>query len=629
MFSKTLHIFAIGTPALLMLAVIAVFIAPRFIAEEKALRNGGSHIKIDDSLWLVSYENVANFAALKAKNEHRYEKRHHADHLTRNQGQWYWLGLEISPEKQKELILSQATWMIAGQFFGSIEVFIDDKLIRTGSLEDVRSPLILDLSSYLSKERLSHTAPLTIAIHIHHEMGEPFPDMLHESAFLTKFQIDLYRRSKLLHDSTLVSLACGAALALGLFFFALWLGGVRKQEMSAFASFALLHAVIQAGYIDVVWVSMGALQWHRLNFVTSSYEMIMTIWLGLSLARIRSRNVMLALGTLLTLPWAIFITDLMAGEIYQLVLRIWTIGSPLAYAASAITCFLQARLVSSEHRRDLIDSQRVMKLSASCVILTAMALAQHYATTVQADIRLVNVVLLAGLAAIVVHEYRRQELFLRRAPLSKYHQRANLPERIRCVLATIDLKRSESLYRFGAEHGAGGRFVNEIMSKFYLALVDTGGEVIQTEGDALTFFFDCETTPNAVDHTIKAIAKLDFILRAHLEEKSSTVDGYPREICLRAALDLGAIRPTWQRFDGRNVPGWEQAGGSHVFVDLARLMEAESKTVQADRSAIVLKPEFANESSAQVLKVNEVAIKHGRLMRFSVIPLEQPTSLAA
>ncbi len=629
MLPKSLHVAAVGMPAIIMIAISLVFVLPNFIKEEKAVRENHLRFPVRDNLWLVAYNDVSSFAELKALNEHRYEKRHHANYLSQRENEWYWLGLEISPEQQAELARSKATWMVAGQFFGSTEIYINDTLTQTGSLEDVRTPLILDLTSHLTPANLALAKPLTIAIHIRHEMGEPFPDMLHETAFAAKSEIDLYRRGNHLHRSTWVSTAFGAALALGLFFFALWIGGVRKQEMAAFASFSLLHAVIQAGYIDVVWVSMGAIQWHRLNFVTSTYEMVMTIWLGLSLARIRSRGAMALLMGMFIAPWSIFATSLQAGEIYQLVLRIWTFGSPAAYALSAAITFMQARLVSSEHRRDLVDSQRVMKLYASCVILIAMAFAQYYATTVQADIRLVNVVLLAGLAAIVVHEYRRQELFLRRAPLSKYHQRANLPERIRCVLATIDLKKSESLYRFGAEHGAGGRFVNEIMSKFYLALVESGAEVIQTEGDALTFFFDCDTTSNVVDRTVKAITQLDTILQVHLDEKSSTLRGYPNEIRLRAALDLGAIRPTWQRFEGRDVPGWEQAGGSHVFVDVARLMEAEAKTMDSNLSTIVLKPEFAEESNTPVLQMREVDIKHGRKMKISVLALSHHQTNAA
>lgn len=617
----------VGAPAFAMVLALGLFILPRFVREDASVRDHSFAEKIDEKQWLVSYDAVSDFKELASKREYRDQKRTHSVELNRRQGRWYWLGLEISPERLRRLASARATWLFAGNFYGSLQVFIDDRLSRTGTRADVRDPLILDLTPLLTRERLAGKEPLRIAIRIRHEMGEPFPDMLNESGFATQAQIEIYRRWALMHDSILVSISFGAALALGLFYLALWLSSARKQEMAAFAAFGLLHAAIQAGYISFVWIQMGALEWHRLNFVTSVYEVVMTVWLGLSLARLRSRWVLLAVAGFLLAPWAIFLTSMTAGDIYQVVLLIWNYGTTSGYLAAALLCLSQARLVSAERSLESIDLQRVVKLHASWIILLLMAAAQYEAARMWIDIRVVNVALLAGLAAIVVHDYRQQDLFVRRAPLSKYHQRAELPERVQCVLATVDLKRSESLYRYGAMSGVGGACVVEIVSKFYRHVTDAGGEVLQTEGDSLMFFFDCETTAGAVDRAVTAVRALDRILRKHLEEQSRLarpISGvpFPADLRLRAALDRGAIRPTRQRFEGRDVAGWEQAGGSQVFVDVARLMEAESKTVPTDRSSIALKPELAPEVRGAAPEAGEVEIKHGRMLKFAIVSLD-------
>lgn len=66
----------------------------------------------------------------------------------------------------------------------------------------------------------------------------------------------------------------------GLFFFALWICGIRKQELAAFAAFGVLHAVIQATNVPLLFELIGMHNWHRLNFVTATYETLFVWWSG-------------------------------------------------------------------------------------------------------------------------------------------------------------------------------------------------------------------------------------------------------------------------------------------------------------------------------------------------------------
>lgn len=195
------------------------------------------------------------------------------------------------------------------------------------------------------------------------------------------------------------------------------------------------------------------------------------------------------------------------------------------------------------------------------------------------------------------------------------------------------MKRSEALYRFGAERGLGGRLVAEIISRFYKEIAERGGEVIQTEGDSITFFFDQSENHHALSSALNSIQALNEDLKRHLKEAQEREEpGFPMDLRLRAAVDVGAIRPVWQRFEGRDVPAWEQARNSTVFLDLARLMEAEGKLGNPESSIVCRQMILASEQAPlnqkafpEFLKSGRtdltVEIKHGRKMDVALIPL--------
>lgn len=83
------------------------------------------------------------------------------------------------------------------------------------------------------------------------------------------------------------------------------------------------------------------------------------------------------------------------------------------------------------------------------------------------------------------------------------------------------------------------------------------------------------------------------------------------------------------------MPGWEQAQNSTIFVDLARLMEAESKVgMKAESSIICSETLFLLGGVPAILSENpfkaNVEIKHGRRVDVSIVTLtNEPTSAAA
>lgn len=613
-------VIATGFPAVIALAAMVFVISPTFIRESKSIKPDSFVVNFHYSAWRVLYRD--NRADLLTKGIMR-EQYAHGLELDKRHGEIYWVGLKVTREMLDQAKRGQADQLMSGYFYGTHEAFIDDVKVASGGAQDQRRPLVVQLTD----EMLNRPDGFTFSVRIRHDLQEPYPDTLYFVGLATKEQIEQHRRWSDFQYNITPSIAMGVNLAFGLFFFALWACGVRKQELAAFAAFGILHSVIQATNIPLVFEFMGIQNWHRLNFVTTCYETLFVLWLGLALARIRSHAVMICSAIAITVPWAVFLTDYTAMQIYSVVLRLWRYGSTGSYFVAAFLCFSQARLVAHQHRRDLVDGARELKLNLSWVALCLMGLLSIWSYFHYIDVRIFNAVLLGGLAAVVVHDYARQEQYVRRAPLSKYHQLARLPDRVPCVLATIDLKRSEKLYRFGADRGLGGAFVVEIITNFYKVITERGGEVIQTEGDSITFFFDQDDAPDALEKVVTSVRDLDRDLRKHLVEHAvGDFSSYPVDVRIRAALDVGAIRPVWQRFEGRDVPGWEQAQNSTIFVDVARLMEAESKVGEKDESSIICSEQlFQSAGVPAILSVNpfkaNVEIKHGRRVDVSIVTL--------
>lgn len=620
---------AIGFPAVIALAAMLFAISPTFVREAKSIAPDDFAVNFHYSAWRVLYAD--NRADVLKKGIMR-EQYVHALELDKRHGEIYWIGLKVTREMLDQAKRSKADQLMSGYIYGTHEAFIDDVQVASGGSKEQRRPLVVQLTD----EMLNRPDGFVFSVRIRHDLQEPYPDTLYFVGLATKEQIEQHRRWSDFQFNITPSIAMGVNLAFGLFFFALWVCGVRKQELAAFAAFGILQGVIQATNIPLVFEFMGIQNWHRLNFVTTCYETLFVLWLGLALARIRSRAVLVFSAVAITLPWIVFLTDYSAMQIYSVVLRLWRYSSTSSYFVAAFFCFSQARLVAHQYRRDLVDGARELKLNLSWVALCLMGLLSIWSYFHYIDVRIFNAVLLGGLAAVVVHDYARQEQYVRRAPLSKYHQLARLPDRVPCVLATIDLKRSEKLYRFGADRGLGGAFVVEIITNFYKVITERGGEVIQTEGDSITFFFDQDDAPDALEKAVTSVRDLDRDLRKHLMAQAlGDYSGYPVDVRIRAALDVGAIRPVWQRFEGRDVPGWEQAQNSTVFVDVARLMEAESKVGEKQESSIICSEQlFQSAGVPAILSINpfkaNVEIKHGRRVDVSIVTLSsEPQNSAA
>lgn len=626
-----LTVLAVGMPTVLVTLLLLIGFFPPVLKEFFRESPRDFSVKYYQDSYITSYDDFGD-TEIKKSMEQLWEKKNyremlaHSSKLDTMHGKTYWIGLDISAASAAEALQKQAFYFYIGYLYSNKwEVFIDDKIILTGGKEHIRKPVVLQLNSILREKKDG----FKISIRIKHDMQEFYPDILFFTGFANELQNISLTNAENYDLLVTNSMAFGLNFALGLFFLALWLCGVRKQELAAFAAFGLLQAYVQGAKLPLIPEYVGFLNMHRLNFISTFYEALTILWLGLSISRIRSFTVLTGLFVLLIAPWSIFLTQATANEIFYYIWKMSRWSTPFSYWIAAFICFSQARLVSVQHRLDLVDSERVLKLHLSWIALAVMGFLVWHGNAFYLDFRIYNSFLLLALSAVVVHDYRKQELFIRKAPLSKYHQRAKLPEKVPCVLATIDLKSSESLYAFGSASGVGGEYVVEIISKFYRTITDKGGEVIQTEGDSITFFFDLEEFKNSFSMIISAVRELDQQLKKHIQlSKLKLGNNYPDQIRIRAAVDAGAIKPCWQHFEGRDVPSWEQTSNSNIFVDVARLLEAESKVGNKSKSSLIIKNNAESQSSEnfELKDLNvistSVTIKHGRNLDVKIASLD-------
>lgn len=243
-----------------------------------------------------------------------------------------------------------------------------------------------------------------------------------------------------------------------------------------------------------------------------------------------------------------------------------------------------------------------------------MGSVHYFAGAADVDPRIMNSALLAVLSVVVIHEYQRQESQARKTPMSKYHMRIELPPAIPCVLCVLDIKSSESLFQTGITKGLGGSYVQSIIDGLSNVVTSSGAEIIQAEGDALAFFLPMEGPAKQLARATDILLKCD----SHLRDQN---------IYFRAAISEGEIKPLWQEIQGQRRPAWAQAGNSNVFVENARLLEAEKLLKLGECSVLITMKSTLDRWSNDMIEYHwtewsqPVPSKHGKQIDIALLKL--------
>lgn len=629
--SKTLLLF-LGLPILASVIILCLIFIPSFVKEKKfnkqldfieALKSQDwKALYVDPKPDAASWDNC--FADLMCpgnpeskvlfdNGEIRGDK--HEKIVSELRGKRFWIGRKFTARQLTDWKKAGADKIILGYFYATYELFLDGKKKLTRDGLTSRLPLILDIPENTEKD-------VFVAIRILHDMDEPFPDALFVSGVLSDYSLERHLRDNEFQTLVKPSLAIGFSLALGFLFLLLWLVSWKRQEFAAFSASAILQAASQLLLIHFVWLHIGNYYYHRIAFVLSWYHALVIIFIGLAVARIRTWYSSLFMLIMLVIPWLFFLTDWTTDQFYYGALSVYRIFEFSSYFIAIALILLQARLVSQK-RGELWDPYREHKLYLFALLLLFMALVQIMGDVAVWDIRVIfSEVVISILAIFMVQEYGRQSNFVSRSPISKFHQLAKSISELPCFIFSLDLKNSETLFRMGAEQGIGGSLVKKLMYQLSNLVVEKGGEIITAEGDSMIAFVPItQSTEESLKKIVQICIELEKSLKQYLQ-----LTNLSDEFKLRIALDKGNIRPIWHEIGGKKLPGWEQVGTSTVFVDLARMLEAESKLNSRDITALVTTPELKANinllNTGLSFKSAAAVIKHGRNLNVDIAVLD-------
>lgn len=616
-------LFLWGAPLVTVTLILWAACGPSFSIEHRFVDSGGFAQKIDDGQWrtlhsdprpdLTHWSDCADDAACPG-NPHNPSlfagsKRDggHAAVVQTLRGKRYWIGLVLSRNDLAEWTRKGASHLLIGYVYGSAEVFADGKSLFVRDAVTSRLPITIDLPEKPAKS-------LYVAVRILHDMDEPFPDVL-DSAVVNALQLEKYLRKSEFENVVRPCLVLGYNLALGLLFALMWAAAPRRQEFAGFSTYCLVNAAKAGQLLHLVWLHSGGHLFHRLFFILACYSLLSALFMALTIARLRTWYTAAGFTVLLGLPWLLLLMPWGTDQFFANADFIYRHFETPAYLLAAALILLQARLVA-EKRGELIDPYREHKLYIAAFTFLALPFVHLVIDSGVIDVRSVSMSLMM---LMVIQEYGSQTRALGRSPQSRYHQLATPVTEVPCVAVSLDLKNSERLFNLGVESGRGGDIVKELMQRLLGKVDAAGGVLLSSEGDSLIFML-----PDDGDASLRRAVELCLTLHGTLKAFLAQAK-FPAEFELRLALEYGRIKPVWNEMGSKQVPGWTQVGSSTVFVDMARMLEAESKLCSRSMTSIVLKPAAAQRVRAFYPRLTfesvSANIKHGRRLDLEVATL--------
>jgi hypothetical protein len=598
-------------------AVFATTVAPQFVKEFKSFALGTPALTYDYRRWHVVYGDSWNREISLAACENnplclarpenpilwqshyrRADRDQHFERLSRMPGHAYWLGLVIPAEDRAEARRLGYSQFLLGQLNGAFEIYLNGRLFRKSGEEPLRHPLILSqLDHFLPND----AGPLHLAVKVTHNLGSPYPDILTDpvrAGFASPEAVSFYSRAEVFERQSAPFFFAGVFFSLGVFLLLVWITSKEKMEYSAVAAFSLLHGVQAALAMSLVYANLGESLAARARVLLWGLEFTVVALLGLTLSRARFTligRIVPVLGALAFAPVLFVRNPFTLVEMGEVVSN--GILLPMAFFFSAFLCFAQFKLLRADHLLAKLEENRHQRLGAYTAMFVAMGTLHlgHFLFLYRglgmepAVYRYASVLFVVAMGTLAVKRNGDLTKLMSRGIMSRYHRRLDLPEKVSGALLSIDLKGSEALYRLGASEGQGGLLVNECLGKMWAVALRHEGEIVDTQGDAITILFE---GPRA--EVFKRAVRATQAINDALAEFSEAAWGPKLQAALpggrlrfRAAVSFGSLRPIWQTVQATSQPGWIEAEDSNPFVDAARLLEVEKELNGRDTSLLV------------------------------------------
>jgi hypothetical protein len=527
-------------------------------------------------------------------------------------GKPFWIGVVIDPLDLENAFRIRANELSLGIIRGSYFVWVDG-IFYLENVNFERRPITVTLPI----TKLSQTEPLRIAIRVQPErlatQADIFPtDSL--EGFSTTVHAHMNRELAIFWEKAQPLALFIASLLFATFFFIFWFYAQEKQEYFYVAIYALINAIFQMRKMAILHGLFNTDFNLSIDIFFRYMEGTFGAIIGMAFAR--TRKIILQISVPLGLLGSTLLAFSFSADSAQFKLSYywshWSIT--LGCALGAAVCLLQSYYLSTIKAKEESFRPRIRRL-----ILFGFGLfmaAVFYNTSSAHAVNALNTMAISKmgqfglvfyLILIAVLDFREQKLLYEKTPISRYHRRTVLPEKVSGAILIVDLKNSELLLHMGAKSGESGKWVESCLSYMWTAVIHNGGIVLMTEGDQLRAFFDDEHCANSILSALKATDEMGenlALLEKQLEQHFNGGETLP-QITFRGAIASGEIRPVWQEMEDARFASWVEAGTTHPFLESARMMELE-RNYHSPRSVsqIVVAEEVAEklQSRSEVLE---------------------------
>ena len=633
----------------LVFGTLMALYAPIFGEHFRGWVNFRPEVPISPMQWRALYGNYSACGNMPGNDENcpadpenpmlwsSYFLRLEASHLERiNSRRFkdYWVGAVIPAGVMQQARVKGASELLLGTIDSSYRIFLDGEFVTGSTRVRDTNPILINVPP----AKLFSGHPLYIAIQIIYDSDVTMPDILNSDGggegFVTHANANVYRNfmafwEKVRPFSLLLSYAVFASLFL---FF--WTSSKVKQEYFYMAMFALVAAFYQARKMDILVAAFSTDTNVLLEYVIRFYVAAFGMFLGMAFSRTRSLSFSIGVPVALAAPFVLYLSaPNMRFELYEFS-RMWL--TPLLFLLGALPCFLQAyflKLQSTEGTHLPIRARRLtlfgvglFSLSAFYFAVSRDFIASGLPMFWDGSEHFIFMVLMGSIA---LTEYRTQEFLVSKAPVSEYHRRPILPERLEGAILMADLKDSEAFYRYRAVHSQAANLVTGWRNQFYDAVYKNGGIIVNKKGDELIAFFDRDKSPLPLVSALKTTMEV-FTISEALEAEHRRQHMLPpgaTGFYFRAALTFGEIRPVWENVAGNREAYWEEAGNTAPFVEASRLMEIERQvTTEVPTTQLLVRDAVADLILGQERRIGSwftqrdksFADKHGTEYRVAI-----------
>lgn len=376
-----------------------------------------------------------------------------------------------------------------------------------------------------------------------------------------------------------------------LIFFVLWCSNRVQREYLSLSAYALVISIPPLMFSDsFTTAKLRDAPAHITYLILVMLQAAAGLSLGLTFARSHSKIISRILwGLVLAGAAAVMVLPQEMRSALRQPLNQFLM--PGVFLLGALACHIQARFMSSP-ASGLSQPARVGRLNLFSGLLLGMAalyFVQFHAkfdyVTKQLLFDFPALLLVMFMGYLALLDYRQQSRLVRRIPLSIYHRRPELPERLEGAVVMVDLKNSENYFAYARQTAGFESVMPTVLSHIWTAINQGGGTVLKAEGDEVVAFFEAGGAENPLQGALESMDRIALQLKIYSDELRSQYEGLEKyDLHFRGAVALGEIRPTWVEGASGRLPAWVQVGESMVFVEAARLLEIE-KQVEAPVSA--------------------------------------------